>query len=479
METINRTVEETEEEKKLIKQTLNKMSTVVVGAAWTYPMLSRGLYAMEPVVVIGLKEMSGGSCWGMDEYGRVYVDPRVFFGPDKEEMKTSIASFIHETWHWLRLHPARMKCLSPNEKGKKVCQKRSNIAMDMAINGDDPFLRKHLHDYNVWPENFTDTRTGKPFDKAGGLSWEEYYRYTDWGDEEDDEETEGGQTGGQTSEDPEGNSEGNSEGQTEEENSEGDSGQGDTPKKETSPRDSPDGDDPNDVWTGENPWELGPKKKESGEDEEIRKAVARSIQESSRAQGVSKGWGIWAQEEIEVPKIPWEEKLARFVEDSHDSVAGCSNFTYSKRSRRQGLLGSNVIIPAVYHPRCEVAVVIDTSGSMSDKDLKSCVEETSGILDAMGASAMVVTGDTHIGFAERISDITNISLVGRGGTDMRPMIRRAMEEPEIQAVIVMTDGYTGWVPENELRVPAVVCLIGRHCGESRIPNYMTTIVVED
>ena len=142
-------------------------------------------------------------------------------------------------------------------------------------------------------------------------------------------------------------------------------------------------------------------------------------------------------------------------------------------------MGSNVIIPAVYHPKCAVAVVIDTSGSMSDSDLKSCVEETSGILDAMGASAMVVTGDTHVGFAEKISDITDISLFGRGGTNMCPMIRRAMEEPEIQAVIVMTDGYTPWVPENELRVPVVVCLIGRHCGEESVPNYMTTIVVED
>ncbi len=468
-----------EEDPKIMEKALVRIATVRVGAVREYPMLGRGLYAMTPIPVWGLRFKSGAS-WAMDKYARIYFDPEVVAGDDPEvleSIESSIASFIHETWHWLRRHPERLAALPFGPRGEAPNPVRANLATDAEINGQDKYLRAHLPEDCVWPEKLVDRRTGACFPRNTAETFEYFYKWMEWPEEDSGE---GGEPceDGEPGQGPGGDSPGEGKGN-------GESNRRGERNKRVAEENPLGGDLPG-TTKGKRDWELPPPTEDgeipgvrAGDDDSIRKATAREIQESARIRGTVPGhWESWAGAEVSPPKIPWQSKLQQFIRESRDRALGASNYTYSKRSRRQSSVSGNVILPAVFRPRVDVAVVIDTSGSMSDEDLAACCSECSGILRAVGASAMVVTGDTQVGFAEKVTSVGNVSLVGRGGTNMVPLIQRALESRP-QCIVVLTDGYTPWPREGDIRVPVVACLIGKHCGEHSIPRWIHPIVVED
>jgi hypothetical protein len=52
--------------------------------------------------------------------------------------------------------------------------------------------------------------------------------------------------------------------------------------------------------------------------------------------------------------------------------------------------------------------------------------------------------------------------------------------PTPNAIVVVTDGYTGW-PQQRPPIPTVVCLVGEGAAQmrSQVPEWATTVVVED
>jgi hypothetical protein len=69
-----------------------------------------------------------------------------------------------------------------------------------------------------------------------------------------------------------------------------------------------------------------------------------------------------------------------------------------------------------------------------------------------------------------------VEFSGGGGTDMAAMIAVACEErPAPKAILVVTDGFTGW-PDEPVG-PRVVACLTRASQAARVPKWIDTVVL--
>lgn len=149
-------------------------------------------------------------------------------------------------------------------------------------------------------------------------------------------------------------------------------------------------------------------------------------------------------EEIPPPKVPWTEQLRSVVSTSVGVVVGNSDYTYSTPSRRQGQYGwgSGVRLPGRAGHAPKVAFVLDTSASVSGKEITAGVSEALGVIDAVGGDLLFVSADCEVNDIGYVRDATCIAALikGGGGTSFIPGIRAA-EKHRVDLIIYFTDGY--------------------------------------
>jgi predicted metal-dependent peptidase len=124
-------------------------------------------------------------------------------------------------------------------------------------------------------------------------------------------------------------------------------------------------------------------------------------------------------------------------------------------------------------------VVVDTSGSMGDDDLRDAMGEITGVLRAVGIGGNRVTVlacDADVAATSRVTTVDQVVLAGGGGTDMRVGITAALRGPQQpHVIVVLTDGYTPW-PDAPLSATRVVAaLIGSEAP--RPPDWIETVYV--
>jgi predicted metal-dependent peptidase len=132
-------------------------------------------------------------------------------------------------------------------------------------------------------------------------------------------------------------------------------------------------------------------------------------------------------------------------------------------------------------PLLSVSVVVDTSGSMEDAQLRAALSEIKGVIKAAGIGSqrlLVLACDAAVGAARRVRRVEDVQLVGGGGgTDLRVGIATAdTSRPRPDVVVVLTDGYTPW-PECPTRARLVVAIIGEPSAARTVPDWATTVVV--
>src|SRR5690606_41886110 len=93
--------------------------------------------------------------------------------------------------------------------------------------------------------------------------------------------------------------------------------------------------------------------------------VAHAVKRQGKAPA---GWKRWADEIIEPPRVDPHELFKHTVMSRLGQIAGKLDYTYAYPSRRQFVV-PEVVLPGMYAPQIRLAVVIDTSGSISDKEL--------------------------------------------------------------------------------------------------------------
>ena len=111
------------------------------------------------------------------------------------------------------------------------------------------------------------------------------------------------------------------------------------------------------------------------------------IAHSKLAGNVPGGLLRWA-EEILNPKINWRKVLAAELRRAVAEVSGAVDYSYRRPSRRAAVTG-NVVLPALRRPVPEVAVVCDTSGSMTEDLLAMVLAEVEGLMRALGLARQV------------------------------------------------------------------------------------------
>lgn len=207
--------------------------------------------------------------------------------------------------------------------------------------------------------------------------------------------------------------------------------------------------------------------------------TARRIREHQRVRDdIPAGWLRWAQEVLQ-PTVNWRRLLSAQIRRGVAATAGRVDFTYRRPSRRAaGLPG--IILPSLRQPLPAVAMVVDTSGSMSDTMLGQALAEVMGVLRAIGigrTQLKVISCDAQAYQAQTLRRISDLQLGGGGGTDIGAGIAAATAlRPPPDLIVAITDGHTPWPDRPPPRTRVVVGLLDPG-GES--PEWAETVIIGD
>ena len=211
----------------------------------------------------------------------------------------------------------------------------------------------------------------------------------------------------------------------------------------------------------------------------LRRRVAQDVIAHGKLAGtVPAGLLRWA-EEILSPKVGWRTLLAAELRRAVAEVAGAVDYSYRRPSRRSAVSGP-VVLPALRRPVPEVAVVCDTSGSMTEALLAAALAEVEGLLRTLGLARQVrvLACDTAVAPAQRVTSARQVQLVGGGGTDMGAGIAAAVAlRPRPAVTVVLTDGYTPWPAAAPKGTRVVVGLLGP--GAPAAPSWARAVRVEE
>lgn len=336
--------------------------------------------------------------------------------------KQLAAVIIHEINHLVRHHSKRC---GTRDKAKW------NLAGDAEINDDLQAMRLSLPGVPFVPENVPAER---------GLTAEEYYAKLE---EQEDKGK------GQKNQQPQVGSGACG----------GCSGNGDKDEEEEDGNGKP------------------PPGRSEAEMEMARDQVAQAVQQAAqRGRGnVPAGLVRWANEKLAPPKIPWETKLARACRRLVNTRAGAVDYKFVRMSRRQAGVGygpNKPILPGLVEPVPNVAVGLDTSGSMGQDEILAGARETAGIMRAVGVGVTFLACDAQVHAVKKVSTPKELAacIKGGGGTSFIPIFK-AMENlsPRPEVFVFITDG-CGPAPVHPPRGVSVIWLL---TGPYRQRPYMS------
>ena len=211
----------------------------------------------------------------------------------------------------------------------------------------------------------------------------------------------------------------------------------------------------------------------------VRRQVAEEVRAAKRAGKLSRGFARWADGVLD-QRVDWRRALAAEVRRAVHLVAGRVDFTYRRPSRRSSAV-RDVVLPSFARPVPNVAVVVDTSGSMAGDDLARALTEVDGIIGRVGlrnVGVPVIACDAAVKSVQRVVSSSRVVLRGGGGTDMGAGIVAAVaQRPRPEVVVVLTDGYTPWPASPPTGVKVVVGLIGADV-DGRTPAWARTVRIE-
>lgn len=184
---------------------------------------------------------------------------------------------------------------------------------------------------------------------------------------------------------------------------------------------------------------------------------------------VPAGWVRWADEQLEPPKVTWQQKLANAARSALEFKRGMVDYTYRAPSRRQGALGYGAgrpILPTLQAPVPRVVCAVDTSGSMGKRELTAGLAEINGVFRALGAPIQFIACDAAVHANRKVRSWQEVAaeLKGGGGTDFCPVFD-ALEGQLYDVLVFVTDGY-GPAPD---KAPDGIKVIWLVVGGSKAP----------
>ena len=164
------------------------------------------------------------------------------------------------------------------------------------------------------------------------------------------------------------------------------------------------------------------------------------------------------------PPVPWKNILENYV-----VTAVRESYSVNRFNRR--FIRNNIYLPALHSTKLQLAVAVDTSGSIGNEQLA----EIAGVIEDIRAqiAKMVITVlycDAKLQRRETFEegDICCLRPKGGGGTDFRPVfaeLKRDDVPPDV--LIYLTDGYGAYPERAEVEFPVIWVLL-RKKGEIEI-----------
>lgn len=381
----------------------NRMLAAKVFACEKYPYFSRGVHSMSLIETPGFT-IGGKATLGCDKWWRVYYNPQI---TEEYPIKILAGMILHELGHLIRDHAGRA------DQFANVDHMLFNIAGDCAINPDQMAPNDNgtpplcpLPDWAVMPSNYG---------MENNLAAETYYVQL----QDKVQYIEGHDCGSA------------SHGKTGDHELPAPSGHADD--------------------TGVT----------VGEAELIKRQIALEVikaAESSNSRGnVPAGLRRWANDYMKshVNYMAWTRSMLR---NSYAIARGKGDYSFTVPSRRQQIYG-RFVMPGMIQPRIRVGAIIDTSGSMSDKQLSQCMAEIRAFLSQIQGSAdlYVASCDAAVSTIRKVQTAAEVQLVGGGGTDMC-IAFEAFEKmrPQMDLKICLTDCYTPWPAVKPRGVTAII-----------------------
>lgn len=184
---------------------------------------------------------------------------------------------------------------------------------------------------------------------------------------------------------------------------------------------------------------------EASDSEEVQDAVKEILVKAStvaKAEGygdIPAEIGRWIDALIN-PKIPWSSILLDYLNQKVKD-----DYSWKRPSRR-----SDVYLPSLYSEGIgDIAIAIDTSGSVTDEDLKFMLSEIQYIADTFNPSKLTIidcdTDINNIYEIEKGDSVLGLQFTGGGGTSCKPILDYG-EEHKPAVLIYFTDGYM-YLPE--------------------------------
>ena len=166
-------------------------------------------------------------------------------------------------------------------------------------------------------------------------------------------------------------------------------------------------------------------------------------------------------------KVNWKYLLYKYITRTLPY-----DYTYSRQSKRS--ISSGFFMPSILKEDINIVVSVDTSGSISQKELSEFLGEIVGIsknFQSINLTLIVCDCEIHEVYQMRKGDIQNIQdlkIGGGGGTSHIPVYEYIKENlPNTRFVINFTDGYTSFPEEEEIK--SIWVLTENSCKDENIP----------
>jgi len=148
-------------------------------------------------------------------------------------------------------------------------------------------------------------------------------------------------------------------------------------------------------------------------------------------------------------KVNWKEVLYKYISNSIPS-----DFSWSRQSKASQSLG--IYMPRMMREEIEVCAVIDTSGSIQQKELDEFTSEIIYLGKSFNhVKLRVITCDASVQDVYEIENgqiqkIRDLSIKGGGGTSFKVALEHIKEEfPSTKIVVYFTDGFGDVIDQSD------------------------------
>lgn len=173
--------------------------------------------------------------------------------------------------------------------------------------------------------------------------------------------------------------------------------------------------------------------------------------------------------EILNPQVNWRQLLYKYITSQIPF-----DYTYSRQSKKSRALG--IYMPSVLKETIEIVAHVDTSGSISQKELSEFLSEIVGIANSFqNIKITLIECDAAIQQVIEITptntyEVEEMKIKGGGGTSHKPVWEYIEENiPNCKLCVSLTDGYSDISAEDQANYNVIFVLCKNAAGDDAFP----------